>query len=327
MTVEDHLPGRVVNNYFEFTKLRTLASSAFLPERIIVSIQEISGNLDEKLHQLKMKKKRKSDVPPSTATGTMARGGNGGTEELASGAGIRAAGSAGGNSSSGATGAAQEAPGWKKKAMELNKNQILKTINVILNSLTDLNLVSVSSRLLKAIAKREDEVVDVVVDCLINSSMLQPIYVHNYALLCKDLDKNLERLSVSDRVLTKLTDDYFPRLISNDIMKNQYRCLAVFYSSFYIFGTITLDTYVEFLELNLDNFSRPALDENVRDMSLDSIIHSVMNITKKGGRDLSEKLVPFVKKLQRVWENPSTPMKLKFQLYDVRDYFDGLLHK
>lgn len=323
MTVEDHLPGRVVNNYFEFTKLRTLASSAFLPERIIVSIQEISGNLDEKLHQLKMKKKRKSDVPPSMATGATARGGNG-IDEVASGTSGSRAGS--GNSSSGATGA-QEAPGWKKKAMELNKNQILKTINVILNSLTDLNLVSVSSRLLKAIAKREEEVVDVVVDCLINSSMLQPIYVHNYALLCKDLDKNLERLSVSDRVLTKLRDDYFPRLLSNDIMKNQYRCLAVFYSSFYIFGTITLDTYVNFMELNLDNFSRPGLDESVQDMSLDSIIHSVMNVTKKGGRDLSENLVPFVKKLQRVWENPSTPMKLKFQLYDVRDYFEAMMDK
>jgi hypothetical protein len=323
MTVEDHLPGRVVNNYFEFTKLRTLASSSFLPERVITSIQEISGNLDEKLHQLKMKKKRKSDVPPSTGSIATSRVGSSSREEGTSGS--RAAGINPNNSGATGTGEAQEAPGWKKKAIELNKNQVLKTINVILNSLTDLNLVSVSTRLLKAISKKEDEMVDVVVDCLINSSMLQPIYVHNYALLCKDLDKNLERLTVSDRVLTKLREDYFPRVLSNDIMKNQYRCLAVFYSSFYLFGTMTLETFLSFMELNLENFGRAGLDQSIRDMSLDSIIHSVMNITKKGGRDLSEKMVPFVKKLQLIWEDPSTPMKLKFQLYDVRDFFEGML--
>jgi hypothetical protein len=282
-------------DYYEFTKLRGVASDKYLNEDILSKLTILTHSLDEKLLQLKRKKKK------FPSDGTFRD-----TEQKATLPSSK-------SESSIATAA------WKKKAAQLNKGQVNKSINIILNSLTDSNIPSVLSRLQKTITVTDTESIDVLIECLISSSMLQPLYVYNYAVLCKELDKYFEGSNLSEVVVQKMIENYFPQIHGNSIQKPQYRCLSLFYTSLYIIGIVSAEQYLKFLDSNLSYFENP--NEILKDYSMDAIIQSINHIIKKNIPEKINEIRPFVEKLKLIWEDAKTPVRLKFQLYDIRDYY------
>lgn len=288
----------VVSEYFDFTRLRGLASRDCLSPVTLEKIGQIAQSLEEKFQKLKKKKKR-----GETTTTTPLLPNDQETK---------------------LTVPPVPTAAWKKRAVEINRNQALKTVKIIVNSLTESNVENVESRLLKSMVRAADEgIVEGVLECILSSSLMQPLYVHHYVLLCRSLARHLSTEKIQERLMEKLTQEQIPLLHTNKLSKIQYRCLSLFYSSCFLLDFAEDESYLSFLKGNIEYFH--SSNAVLKELAMDAMIHSFAHLIKWGTEAKIGKTMEIVRALQAIWEDPKTTMVLRFKLYDIRDHFASKL--
>jgi hypothetical protein len=209
---------------------------------------------------------------------------------------------------------------WNGKAPT---NTIQKTINLILNSLTDSNISSVVSRLKKCMEDMtSDTLISVLIPSIITSAMMQCTYVGAFASVCVSLhDYNPSFL---DHVREILHKEYIHQMTQGSISKAQCKSLSYFLSALYIKKSLPFEEFRYFIDPFMQRFV-----DTKDELSIEIVMFAIEFVLEKGGEsaDCQESMLSILNNLADISKDKTIPKYIFYKILNIMEKSEDLKNR